>query len=326
MSQDIERYLQAGTRANTRRSYQQALEHFEVTWGGFLPATSDAIVRYLVDHAATLSSNTLKLRLAALAQWHTSQGFPDPTKTPLVRQILKGIRTLHPRQEKQAEPLQLLQLEQCVQWLEQAEGRARAEDDWPRLLRCCRDRALILIGFWRAFRSDELCRLQVEHIQVRSGEGMQLFLSWSKGDRDSHGQTFSAPALAKLCPVQAYVDWISVASIARGPVFRSIDRWGHLGEEGLHPNSVVPLLRAVLQAAGLPGELYSSHSLRRGFATWATRNSWDLKALMQYVGWSDGQSALRYVESVGVFPGQLSTPQLILSAENPELDGPAVRT
>lgn len=32
---------------------------------------------------------------------------------------------------------------------------------------------------------------------------------------------------------------------------------------------------------------------------------------MQYVGWSDGQSALRYVESVGVFPGQLSTPQLI---------------
>lgn len=100
MSHEIERYLQAGTRPNTRRSYRQALEHFEVAWGGFLPATSDAIVRYLVDHAATLSSNTLKLRLAALAQWHVSQGFPDPTKTPLVRQILKGIRTLHPKPEK----------------------------------------------------------------------------------------------------------------------------------------------------------------------------------------------------------------------------------
>jgi integrase len=311
MSQEIERYLQAGTRANTRRSYQQALEHFEVTWGGFLPATSDAIVRYLVDHAATLSSNTLKLRLAALAQWHVSQGFPDPTKTPLVRQILKGIRTLHPRQEKQAEPLQLRQLEQCVSWLEQTGQQARAEDDWPRLMRCWRDRALILIGFWRAFRSDELCRLQVEHIQVRAREGIQLFLPWSKGDRDSQGHTFSAPALAKLCPVQAYVDWISLAGIARGPVFRSIDRWGNLGEDGLHPNSVVPLLRSVLHSAGLPAELYSSHSLRRGFATWATRSGWDLKALMQYVGWNDGQSALRYVESVGMFPGQLSPPSLI---------------
>lgn len=321
MSQAIERYLQAGTRANTRRSYQQALEHFEVTWGGFLPATSDAIVRYLVDHAATLSSNTLKLRLAALAQWHVSQGFPDPTKTPLVRQVLKGIRTLHPRQEKQAEPLQLRQLEQCVFWLERTGEQARAEDDWPRLLRCWRDRALILIGFWRAFRSDELCRLQIEHIQVRAGEGMQLFLPWSKGDRDNQGHTFSAPALAKLCPVQAYVDWISLAGIARGPVFRSIDRWGNLGEDGLHPNSVIPLLRSILQGAELPAELYSSHSLRRGFATWATRSGWDLKALMQYVGWSDGQSALRYVESIGMFPGQLSTPQPLTTVRpiTPEL-------
>lgn len=46
---DVERYLQAGTRENTRRSYQSAIEHFEVSWGGFLPATSDSIVRYLVD-------------------------------------------------------------------------------------------------------------------------------------------------------------------------------------------------------------------------------------------------------------------------------------
>lgn len=30
---------------------------------------------------------------------------------------------------------------------------------------------------------------------------------------------------------------------------------------------------------------------------------------MQYVGWSDGQSALRYVEGVGIFTGQLGTSQ-----------------
>jgi integrase len=305
MSQDIERYLQAGTRANTRRSYQQALEHFEVTWGGFLPATSDAIVRYLVDHAATLSSNTLKLRLAALAQWHVSQGFPDPTKTPLVRQILKGIRTLHPKPEKQAEPLQLRELKQCIAWQEGEAKKAQADDNYPRLLRCTRDKALLLLGFWRAFRSDELCRLRVEHIHVRTGEGMQLYLPWSKSDRDNRGQTYSAPALVRLCPVQAYVDWISVAGITRGPVFRGIDRWGHLSEQGLHPHSVIPLLRSTLKGAGLPAELYGSHSLRRGFATWATRNGWDQKALMGYVGWRDAKSALRYVESVGVFPGQL---------------------
>lgn len=176
------------------------------------------------------------------------------------------------------------------------------------LLRCWRDRALLLIGFWRAFRSDELCRLQVEHIQVRAGEGMQLFLPWSKGDRDNLGKTYSAPALARLCPVQSYVDWISVAGIARGPVFRGINRWGQLQDTALHPNSVIPLLRAVLKDAGLPAALYSSHSLRRGFATWATRNGWDQKSLMSYVGWKDAKSALRYVEAAGFFAGSLQAP------------------
>ncbi|WP_317890046.1 tyrosine-type recombinase/integrase [Pseudomonas sp. JM0905a] len=176
--------------------------------------------------------------------------------------------------------------------------------DRSRLLRCWRDRALLL-GFWRAFRSDELCRLQIEHIQVRPGEGMQLFLPWSKADRDNQGRTYQAPALAQFCPVQAYLDWISVAGLTREPVFRGIDRWGHLDEQALHSHSIIPLLRAVLKGAGLPAEAYSSHSLRRGFATWATSNGWDQKALMSYVGWRDAKSALRLIESSGVFPGQL---------------------
>lgn len=34
------RYLEAGTRDNTRKSYRAAVEHYESTWGGFLPATA----------------------------------------------------------------------------------------------------------------------------------------------------------------------------------------------------------------------------------------------------------------------------------------------
>jgi len=98
-------YLQAGTRENTRRSYRAAVEHFEVTWGGFLPTTGDGIVRYLAEYADKHTISTLKQRLAALAQWHITKGFPDPTKTPAVRQKIKGIRALHPAQEKQAAPL-----------------------------------------------------------------------------------------------------------------------------------------------------------------------------------------------------------------------------
>jgi len=294
---DIDRYIEAATRDNTRRSYRAAIEHFEVTWGGFLPATSEAVARYLATYAGSLSVNTLKVRLSALAQWHSSQGFADPTKAPVVRKVLKGIRALHPAQEKQAEPLQLQHLEQVALWLENEAIQAHADGDRPRLLRSRRDMALILLGFWRGFRSDELCRVQIQDVQATAGSGITLFLARSKGDRDNLGKRYQTPALQRLCPVQAYMEWINCSALVRGPVFRGIDRWGNLSEEPLHANSIVPLLRQALERAGVAAGLYTSHSLRRGFATWAHHNGWDLKSLMSYVGWKDMKSAMRYLEA-----------------------------
>jgi len=308
-----DRYLKAGTRENTRRSYRAAVEHFEVTWGGFLPTTGDGIVRYLAEYADKHTISTLKQRLAALAQWHITQGFPDPTKTPTVKQMIKGIRTLHPTQEKQAAPLLLLHLEQAVGWLEREAALAAERGEYKSVMRHRRDIALVLIGFWRGFRSDELARLQVEHTQAESGIGITFYLPHTKGDRQHLGTAFHTPALKKLCPVQAYINWITVAGIARGPVFRKVDRWGNLADGGINANSLIPLLRRFFNRAGVSGDLYTSHSLRRGFATWASANGWDIKSLMSYVGWKDAKSALRYVDAGASFAGlavRAPTPQV----------------
>lgn len=164
---------------------------------------------------------------------------------------------------------------------------------------------MLLLGFWRGFRGDELTRLQVQHIDVLAGEGMTCYLARTKGDHQHKGASFKAPALTRLCPVTAYMDWIALAHLQDGPVFRSIDRWGHIAEGGLHINSLVPLLRSLFSAAGMAfAEQYSGHSLRRGFANWASANGWDIKTLMEYVGWKDIQSALRYVDSADPFARQ----------------------
>nr|WP_294973317.1 site-specific integrase [uncultured Pseudomonas sp.] len=287
----VELYIQAGRRASTLQRYRQALEHFE-GWGGFLPATAESVAAYLADYAGELSSSTLRGRLAALAKWHAQQGHLDPTKSVRVREVFRGIRAEHPQVERQAEPLQLAMLGHCAAWLE----RCEQSSDPAERLRECRDRALILLGFWRAFRSDELCRLQVPHIRVQPGRQLTVFVPRSKSDRDNRGRRFSVPALQRLCPVQAYEQWLAVADIREGPVFRALDRWGHLAAVGLHPNSVSRILRQVMLRSGLAGERFSSHSLRRGFATWASDNGWSQKALMDYVGWRDARSALRYIQ------------------------------
>ena len=201
----LDQYIEAATRDNTRQSYRVAIEHFEVQWKGMLPATADGVARYLAEYADTLAVSTLRQRLAALAQWHTAQGFPDPTKAPIVRQAMRGIRALHPAQEKQAKPLQLDELERVVGALDRAVNAARRGNDRAAELRSLRDKSLILLGFWRGFRSDELSRLRVEHVEANAGEGISCFLGRTKGDRQNLGSTFRAPALSRLCPVEAYL-------------------------------------------------------------------------------------------------------------------------
>lgn len=300
MSQ-VDLYLDAAERANTRRSYASAIQHFEVEWGGLLPATIDSIARYLAAYAESLSLNTLKHRLAALSRWHQEHGFHDPTKTPKIRQLLKGIRALHPAQEKRAKPLELEILQQTSDWLVQATAAAVVRGDAGSVLRHTRDRALVLLGFWRGFRSDELTSLCIEFIEIKPDKGMTCYLPRSKGDRQLEGRKFSCPALSRLCPVEAVEDWLTLSKLKEGPLFRKIDRWGHLSGAGLLPGSIIPMLRQFLARAGIAdADAFSSHSLRRGFAQWAGLSGWDIRELMTYVGWRDIKAAMRYLDGVDV--------------------------
>ncbi len=219
----IDDYLHAATRDNTRKSYRAAVNHFEVEWGGFLPATADSVVRYLAAYAGVLAHNTLKQRISALGQWHVDQGFPDPTKAPVVRKMLRGIHELHPAQEKRAKPLQLDALEQTVAWLEHQREQARQQGRFGDLLRHTRDQVLLLIGFWRGFRSDELARLEIDRIEAVADNGMTIYLPRTKTDRSLKGTSYKTPALSKLCPVAAYLDWLAVSGLKTGAVIRGID-------------------------------------------------------------------------------------------------------
>lgn len=318
---ELDDYIHAATRDNTRKSYQVAVRHFEVEWGGFLPATADGIARYLADHAETLAVSTLRQRLAALAQWHIDQGFPDPTKAPIVKKVFRGIQKLHPAQSRQARPLQLEQLEFVVKWLDRSIADAVSAGDRAAQLRHKRDKAMLLLGFWRGFRGDELTRLEIQNIEAAAGQGMTCFLPYTKGDRQHQGTHFKAPALNRLCPVEAYLDWVEAARLTHGPVFRRIDRWGHVSDNGLHIDSLIPVLRNIFNDASVPfADEYSGHSLRRGFANWATSNGWNLKTLMEYVGWKDVQSAMRYVDAADPFAklrSELAGPALGSASSGP---------
>jgi integrase len=63
---------------------------------------------------------------------------------------------------------------------------------------------------------------------------------------------------------------------------------------------LIPLLRSLFAEAGVVApEDYSSHSMRRGFASWARASCWNINDLMEYVGWKDLKSAMHRLDASG---------------------------
>lgn len=289
-------YRRAGQRANTVRTYQAALRHYERVWQGRLPATPDQIADYLVAFADKHKPSTLKNRLSALSRWHNEHGFPNPVSTPVVRAVLKGVRVEHATPPAKARPLSLATLKTVVDHLERAAVAAGDKGDHGACARALRDRALFLLGFWKGFRADDLSEVSVDRLEF-TAEEMRIYFPKSKGDRGNLGVWHQMPVLAAYCPVQACQDWLRGADISSGPLFRGITRWGVIGDTGMHPGSIVDVLRRALAAAGVENaESYSSHSLRRGLASWADSQGWSPALLMKHVGWKSIITATGYID------------------------------
>ena len=103
--------------------------------------------------------------------------------------------------------------------------------------------------------------------------GIQLLINWSKNNQFRE-RTHSIPIIAlpahKLCPVSAVKAAFNCTSQAPvdGPAFVVP------GKRGLKPllyGQFVTKLKKCLKLIGLQPQAYSSHSLRRGGATWASQ-------------------------------------------------------
>src|SRR5258707_15173197 len=102
-----------------------------------------------------------------------------------------------------------------------------------------RDRALILLGFAGAFRRSELIGLDVEDCAFGK-DGLTVTLRRSKTDQAGVGRKIGIPygANPETCPVRILQGWIEIASVAGGPLFRSITRHGHVQPGRLSPVDV----------------------------------------------------------------------------------------
>lgn len=284
------RYQIAATSDNTRRAYQSDIRHFE-NWGGQLPATTECILRYLHAFAETLNPRTLSRHITAIKQWHRYQNFPDPTQLPVVGKTLTGIARVHGKPKDKAEPLLPEHLIKITEYL-------RAQNT----LTSMRDNALLQLGFLGAFRRSELIAIKVDHINWQK-EGIEILIPKSKTDQENSGQYCAIPnGNEKLCAIAALKQWIENAKINDGYIFRRIYKGGQVCDTNLTPTSVNTILKKHAVAVGIENTSnFSSHSMRRGLATTASRDGVAIAAIMRQGRWKQVDTVMEYIEAAQRF-------------------------
>ena len=226
-----------------------------------LPATPHTVALFLAAQADLgHAPSTLDRRRAAIRLVHVGAKLASPHDALEVDEVLRGIRRAWKRPPNQKAPAVDEEVQRLVEAVE------------PQTLQGLRDRALVLLGFAGALRRSELVALDVEHLGRRP-EGFALRVASSKTDQEGHGEVVAIPRVADsaYCPVQAVLDWLVVAEIRTGAVFRRMHRGDRLGASRLTDQSVALVIKRLALRVGLDPGRYAGHSLRSGFLTSAAR-------------------------------------------------------
>ena len=319
-----------------------------------LPATPALIAAYLVnrsDQGARPAS--LSRYRASIAKIHSLLKLPDPTRDELVSLRLSAIRREKGTAQKQARPLRFKGPVRDVE-RDKARGlniRALLDscaEDLPGL----RDRAVLSTAYDTGLRASELVAVAIEHIgEAIDPEARLLQIHRSKGDQEGEGATaFLSPRT-----VAAIAAWTRAAGISEGPVFRRVqvrrykaraavkgrridsissrEAWDlrktlskpavaarveyDIGSAALHPGSIGPIFRSMVQRAFDRGALpdltaedvarllkgISAHSTRIGLNQDLFSVGEDLAGIMDALRWKSPRMPLAYNRNLAAEQG-----------------------
>lgn len=251
------------------------------------PATVDLYITELAMQGQKVS--TINKKMVAVSKVHQMAGYESPTRDEGVKATWRGIQREIGIHQQGKEPILIEDLRRMV---------GRQSNDLMGL----RNRALLVLGFSAALRRSELAYIRVSDLKFVP-EGLKLFLSKRKTDQAKEGTVIGLPLGSNplTCPVRTVQAWLEVSGIEDGPVFRSIDRHGHLGAKPMSGNGIALVVKACCDEVGLDAEKFGAHSLRSGFATSAAVAGESEKAIMSQTGHRSTTTLHKYIKHANLF-------------------------
>lgn len=284
-------YISRALSENTKEAYKYDLQDF-IKHGGKLPASVQDIMAYMTVNATKVCPDTLKRKKGTISKWHQLNGLDDPTKDARVDMLMKGIRREHGRPIKRAKPFTIEHLKKISEHLKQTSTA-----------HSIRNRAMILIGFTGALRRSELLGICYEHLEF-TDNGLEIFLPRSKTDQFNKGEKVAIHKGKKteFCPVSALIHWISTARINSEIIFRQISWRGKVLNKPLVGRTVNYILKQISLDCGIEdSNLFSGHSMRRGYVTEATIQGRSPEQIAKHGRWKKASNVYEYIDDEEIF-------------------------
>jgi len=290
--------LQSSKAINTVRAYKSDFNDFGLfcAQNGFksLPSEPKIVALYLT-YLSTKNAkmSTLKRRLVSIGVIHKLKGHYLDTKHPSIIENIMGIKRRKGSIQNGKKPLLISSLKIIIDVIDQQNKEK---------IKILRDRSIILIGFSGGFRRNEIVSLNYDDLDFVP-EGLKIKIKRSKTDQFGEGSIKALPYFdnSQYCPVVSLKNWIDIARINSGALFRRFSKGSRLTEKRLTDQTVALLIKEYLQLAGIDNKNYSGHSLRSGFATSAAESGAEERSIMAMTGHKSSEMVRRYIKEANLF-------------------------
>jgi len=290
--------LQSSKAINTVRAYKSDFNDFGLfcAQNGFksLPSEPKIVALYLT-YLSTKNAkmSTLKRRLVSIGVIHKLKGHYLDTKHPSIIENIMGIKRRKGSIQNGKKPLLISSLKIIINVIDQQNKEK---------IKILRDRSIILIGFSGGFRRNEIVSLNYDDLDFVP-EGLKIKIKRSKTDQFGEGSIKALPYFdnSQYCPVVSLKNWIDIARINSGSLFRRFSKGSRLTEKRLTDQTVALLIKEYLQLAGIDNKNYSGHSLRSGFATSAAESGAEERSIMAMTGHKSSEMVRRYIKEANLF-------------------------
>ena len=264
-SERIKELLRHSRAPSTLKRYREGWQVFSGWCGAHGRKASPPEPATIVEFLATWGMSgergvpTVNQTLSAIAYASRLLG-SEPCSHPWVREAFRALKRAKQNRPVGKAPVTLDLLERLQAQLDRSTFAGK------------RAAALLLVGWWGALRRTELVSLRVEDV-ARVPSGISLTIRHSKTDQEGRGQTVGLEDKGGdlLCPVRALRDWLNVADITEGFIFRAFTKHQTLRRNHLSDQEVGKLVKSLALSAGIDPRTFSGHSLRAGLVTEAYR-------------------------------------------------------